>query len=85
MRGQCPQKFLWIAEISDMTQLISSFSAGESGNYYGVTVFLMKMCLKYMDIWLHFNKFCGNIKLPNSRNFKYQKLRPRKYLNLSHV
>ena len=39
----CPRKFSWIAEISGMTQLISSFSAGESENYYGVSVFLYGM------------------------------------------
>ena len=36
---------LWIAEISGMTQLILSVSAGESGNYYGISIFLIKMCL----------------------------------------
>ena len=86
--GHCPRKFLCIAEISGMTQLILSLSAGESGKYYDITVFLMKMRLwnlKYKDIWLKFSKICGNIKLSNRGNFKYPKLCPRKDSNLSHV
>ena len=33
------------AEISGINQLTLSVSAGESGNYYGISVVLMKMCL----------------------------------------
>ena len=61
MRGHCPRKFWWIAEISDINKMILNLCAAKSNNYYDIIVCLMKIHLynlECMDIRLQFSFFC---------------------------
>ena len=84
-RGHCTRKFCWIADISDMAHLILLLSAASVN---GIMVCLRKIELyiqEFMDIWLQFSDFCGNISCSICGNSKYHKLRLRTEFNLSHV